>query len=100
MQISPEKAKEIMDSEKNVVVLDVRRKEEYALGHIKGALLIPHVDIEEEAENLLPDKEQKILVYCRSGYRSKLVENQLGGMGYTNVYEFGGILEWEYELVV
>jgi len=100
MQISPEKAKEIMDSEKNVIVLDVRREEEYANGHIEGAMLIPHVAIEEEAKSMLPNKEQKILVYCRSGYRSKLVENKLGNMGYTNVYEFGGILEWEYELVV
>lgn len=98
-QITPEKAKEIMDTQKNYVILDVRTAEEFQEGHIKGAILIPDYEIVEKAEEILTDKEQLILVYCRSGRRSKLASQELANLGYTNVKEFGGIIDWEYGIV-
>ena len=96
-QISQEEAKEIMDSMEEFVILDVRTKEEYDEKHIPGALLIPNEEILERAEAELPDKEMTILVYCRSGNRSKTASEKLAGLGYTNVLEFGGINTWTYE---
>ena len=96
-QISQEEAKEIMDSMKEFVILDVRTKEEYDEKHIPGAVLIPNEEILERAEAELPDKEMTILVYCRSGNRSKTASEKLAGLGYTNVLEFGGINTWTYE---
>ena len=97
MNITAQEAKEIMDTESNYVILDVRTQEEYDEGHIKDAILIPDYEIADRAESELNDKEQLILVYCRSGRRSKNAAKQLSDMGYTNVKEFGGIIDWPYE---
>ena len=98
-RISPEDAKAMMDSEVGYIVLDVRTEEEYAVGHIAGAILIPDYEITEKAESILRDKNQLILVYCRSGRRSKIASEELVKLGYTNVKEFGGIIDWPYEIV-
>ena len=97
--ITAAEAKEIMDTETGYVILDVRTEEEFAEGHIEGAILIPDYEITEKAEGILTDKDQKILVYCRSGRRSKLAAEALLALGYTNVWEFGGIIDWPYEIV-
>ena len=98
-QISQEKAKEIMDTETDYIILDVREQEEYDEAHIAGAILIPDHAIKEKAESVLTDKSQLILVYCRSGRRSKLASEDLADLGYTNVKEFGGIIDWQYGTV-
>ena len=98
MNITAEEAKAIMDSEKGYIILDVREQDEYAAGHIPGAILIPYTQIEEKADEMLPDKDQLILVYCRSGRRSKIAAEALVELGYTNILEFGGILDWPYEV--
>ena len=98
-QITPAEAKKIMDTEKNYIVLDVRTEEEYNEGHIEGAVLIPDYEINTKAESILKDKEQLLLVYCRSGRRSKLAAESLAALGYTNIKEFGGIIDWQYEIV-
>ena len=98
-QISPQEAKEIMDTEENVIILDVRTQEEYDSGHIKNAVCLPNEEISGEPE-ILPDKTQKILVYCRSGNRSKQAAGKLADMGYEKVLEFGGILDWPYQELV
>ena len=99
LNITAEEAKKLMDSEEGCIILDVRTREEYDRGHIPGAVLIPNTEIEAKAADLLPDKEQLILVYCRSGRRSKLAAQSLADLGYTNIREFGGILDWPYEVV-
>ena len=99
MNITAEEAKKLMDSEEGCIILDVRTREEYDQGHIPGAVLIPNTEIEAKAADLLPDKGQLILVYCRSGRRSKLAAQNLADLGYTNIREFGGILDWPYEVV-
>ena len=99
LNITAEEAKKLMDSEEGCIILDVRTREEYDQGHIPGAILIPNTEIEAKAADLLPDKEQLILVYCRSGRRSKLAAQSLAALGYTNIREFGGILDWPYEVV-
>lgn len=98
-QISGEQAKALMDSEKGYVIIDARTQEEFDGGHIPGAVLIPEYEIADRAEKELPDKNQLILVYCRSGRRSKIASQALVDLGYTNVKEFGGIIDWEYETV-
>lgn len=98
MNITAKQAKEIMDSRQDYIILDTRTQEEYEQGHIPGAILIPHDQIKESAESLLPDKDQLILVYCRSGRRSKLAAQDLLSLGYTNIKEFGGIIDWPYEV--
>ena len=98
MNITAEEAKRIMDSEEGCIILDVRTRAEYDEGHIPGAILIPNTEIEEKAENVLTDKDQMILVYCRSGRRSKLAAEILVELGYTNIREFGGIIDWPYEV--
>ena len=98
-QITPEEAKKIMDSGKEHIILDAREQDEFDEGHIPGAILIPYTEIENKAEELLPDKNIQILVYCRSGRRSKIASESLVGLGYTNVKEFGGIIDWPYEVV-
>ena len=98
-QITAEQAKTIMDTEKDYVIIDARTEEEFAEGHIENAILIPEYEIAERAEKELPDKEQLILVYCRSGRRSKIASEELVKLGYTNVKEFGGIIDWPYETV-
>ena len=97
-QISPKDAKRIMDSGEEYILLDVREQNEYDEGHIKGAVLIPYTEIEDRAESELLNKNEQILVYCRSGRRSKIAAESLVRLGYTNVKEFGGIIDWRYEI--
>ena len=98
-QISGAEAKALMDSESGYIILDAREQDEYDEGHIPGAILIPYGEIADRAEKELPDKDQLILVYCRSGRRSKIAAEELVKLGYTNVKEFGGIIDWKYEIV-
>ncbi len=98
-QITPAEAKALMDSESDYVILDVRTEEEFNEAHIEGAVLIPDYEISAKAESILTDKEQLILVYCRSGRRSKNAAKELATLGYTNVKEFGGIIDWPYKTV-
>jgi rhodanese-related sulfurtransferase len=98
IKISPAEAKEIMDNEETIV-LDVRTKQEYDQGHIEGSVLLPVDEISAKAEEVLKDKEAKILVYCRSGNRSATAAKTLIEMGYENVLDFGGIIDWPYEIV-
>ena len=97
-QITQEEAKQIMDTTNGYILLDTRTQEEYDQSHIPGALLIPHTEIAQRAADELPDKDQVILVYCRSGNRSKQASEALAELGYTNVKEFGGINTWPYEV--
>ena len=98
VNITAEEAKQIMDSEGGYIILDVRTQEEYDEGHIPGAIVISHEEISEKAEKMLTDKDQLILVYCRSGRRSKIAAEDLVELGYTNIKEFGGIIDWPYEV--
>ena len=98
-QITPEEAKKIMDSGEEHIILDTREQNEFDAGHIPGAILIPYTEIDNKAEEMLPDKDAQILVYCRSGRRSKIASESLAKLGYTNVKEFGGIIDWPYEVV-
>ena len=97
-QISQEEAKEMMDTQE-VIILDVREQDEYDSGHIPGAVLLPVGTINEEtASAVIPEKDDTVLVYCRSGNRSKTASEALAELGYTNIYEFGGINTWPYEI--
>ena len=96
--ISPIEAKEMMNTE-TCVVLDVRRLDEFITGHIKGAICLDNDDISTENPDVLPYYNTNILIYCRTGRRSKESAQKLINMGYTNVYEFGGIFDWPYEIV-
>ncbi len=98
-RITAEEAKNIMDTEDDFLLVDVRTQEEFDSGYIPGALLIPHTDIREKAPALLPDLDQKIIVYCRSGNRSEVATKALMDMGYTNVLDMGGINDWNYDIV-
>ena len=98
-QITAQEAKTIMDTENDYIIIDARTTEEFAEGHIENAILIPEYEIADRAEKELPDKEQLILVYCRSGRRSKIASEELVKLGYTNIKEFGGIIDWPYEVV-
>ena len=89
----------MMQDDDGHVIVDVRRADEYAQGHIPGAILIPNESIGTEKPEALPDMEQIILIYCRSGNRSKQAAQKLFDMGYTNIYEFGGINTWSGEIV-
>ena len=96
-QISQEEAKEMMDTQ-DVIILDVREQDEYDSGHIPGAVLLPVGTIDEEtAAEVIPEKDSTVLVYCRSGNRSKTASSALAELGYTNIYEFGGVNTWPYE---
>ena len=97
-KISPEKAKEMIDKT-SPILLDVRTQEEYDESHIEGAILLPDYEISEKAEELLTDKNAVILVYCRSGRRSALAAKALNELGYSQIYDFGGIIDWPYEVV-
>ena len=99
LQISPGEARELMEGDESFVLLDVRNEDEFEEGHIEGALLIPLDRIGELAPELIPDKEVLILVYCRSGRRSMEASQRLVDLGYTQVVDFGGILDWLYEVV-
>ena len=98
VNITAEEAKQIMDTEEGYIILDVRTQEEYDQGHIPGAVLIPNTEVEARAEDELLDQNQLILVYCRSGNRSKKAAEILVELGYTNIKEFGGIIDWPYEV--
>lgn len=98
-QITAKQAKKLMNTETDYIILDTRTEEEFAESHIENAILIPHYEIADRAEKELPDKGQLILVYCRSGNRSKQASQVLAELGYTNVKEFGGIIDWEYGTV-
>ena len=98
VNITAEEAKQIMDSEEGYIILDVRTQEEYDQGHIPGATQISHEEIAEKAEDVLTNKDQLILVYCRSGRRSKIAAEALVELGYTNIKEIGGISDWPYEV--
>ena len=97
-QISQDEAKEMMDSQE-VVILDVREQDEFDSGHIAGAVLLPVGSISEAtAAEVIPKKDSVVLVYCRSGNRSKTASEKLVELAYTKVYEFGGINTWPYEI--
>ncbi len=98
-QISQEEAKQMMKKDDGHVIVDVRRQDEYDAGHIPGAVLIPNESIGTERPEELPDLNQIILIYCRSGNRSKQAAQKLFDMGYTRIYEFGGIIDWTGEVV-
>ena len=97
-QISQEEAKQMMARDDGHIIADVCRQDEYDAGHIPGAILIPNESIGTEQPEQLPDKNQIILIYCRSGRRSKEAAQKLADMGYTNIYEFGGIIDWTGEI--
>lgn len=97
-QITQEDAKKLMDTETDYIILDVRTKEEYEESHIVGAVCVPNETISDTEPVELKDKEQLILVYCRSGNRSKQASEKLVSLGYSNIKEFGGISTWEYEV--
>ena len=97
--ITQEKAKEMMQADDGHIIVDVRRQDEYDSGHIPDAILIPNESIDIYQPKELPDLDQIILIYCRSGRRSKEAAQKLVDMGYTNIYEFGGIIDWDGEIV-
>ena len=97
-RITMDEATRMMETESDYVILDVRRPDEYAEGHIPGAINVANESIGTEEIPELPDKDQLILVYCRSGRRSKEASEKLVKLGYTNVVEFGGILDWTGEM--
>ena len=97
-RISMEEAKKMMEMDDGHVIVDVRTEEEYSSGHIPGAICIPNETIYKDRPSALPDLDQVILIYCRSGNRSKRSARMLYEMGYTNVYEFGGIIDWDGEI--
>ena len=96
--ISMAEAKEIFETEGDYIILDVRRADEFAAGHIPGAINIANEDIGTVEPEQLPDKTQTIYVYCRSGNRSKQASEKLVNMGYENIIEFGGIIDWTGEI--
>ena len=98
-QITMQQAVEMMEKEENYIILDVRTHEEFTAGHIPGAIVIPNETIGTEEITRLPDKDQLIMVYCRSGNRSKQASDKLVKLGYTNIVEFGGINSWPGETV-
>ena len=96
-KITAEEAKNRMDSDDTIIILDVKTQEEYEESHIPGAILIPNESIGTEKQEQLPDMDQEILVYCRSGNRSAQAAKKLVEAGYTQIYDFGGIMDWPYE---
>ena len=97
-QITPKEAKQLMSEEEGYIILDVRTQEEYAAGHIPGAICVPNETIGSESPTELPEKDQLILVYCRSGRRSRQAAEKLANLGYTNIKEFGGIIDWDGDI--
>lgn len=98
-RISAKQARQMMEQTEGYILLDVRTEPEFREKRIEGAMLLPDYDIAARAEQELPDKQAVILVYCRTGRRSELAARQLMAMGYTQVYDFGGIVEWPYQTV-
>ncbi len=97
-KLSQEEAKRQLDSEENIVLIDVRDKAEFAQGHIEGAINIPMAIVSDEIENEVPNKDQKIFVNCLSGGRSKASCSLIEAKGYTNVHDIGGVMSWSYGL--
>ena len=97
-QINMDEAVTMMAQETGYIILDVRRADEFATGHIPGAINVANESISTDEIPELPDKNQLIMVYCRSGRRSKEAAEKLDKMGYTNIVEFGGILDWKGEI--
>lgn len=97
-QISQEEARTMMESEDGHIVVDVRRQDEYDSGHIPGAVCIPNESIGEVPPAELSDPDQVVLIYCRTGRRSKEAAQKLADLGYSNIYEFGGIVDWTGEI--
>ena len=95
--LTPSQALEKMQANPNAIILDVRTQEEFGQERIPGAVLLPDFELEAKAAEVLPDKDALILIYCRSGRRSNIAANLLTSMGYTNVFDFGGILSWPYD---
>ena len=98
-RMTMQEAMEMMATEEKYIILDVRTQQEYAAGHIPGAIVIPNETIGKEEIPQLPDKDQLIMVYCRSGNRSRQASDKLVKLGYTNIVEFGGIIDWPGEIV-
>lgn len=98
-KISAEEAKQKIDENKDVIIVDVRTPEEYAEKHLEGAINIPNETIADRQPEQLPDQDAEILVYCRTGVRSKQASDKLVEMGYQNIYDMGGIADWPYETV-
>ena len=98
-KITAERAKEIMDETDSWILLDVRTDEEFESKRIEGAILIPDYEISSRVENEISDKDSVILIYCRSGRRSAIAAHEMVDMGYTNVYDFGGIIDWPYDTI-
>jgi len=96
-RITPEQAKEMLDNNEDIILLDVRTEDEFKEKRIPGAILLPDFMITDSASEVLPDKNAIILIYCRSGRRSENAARELIDMGYKNVYDFGGIIDWEFE---
>lgn len=97
--INMDEAAAMMEAEPDHIIVDVRTAEEFAQGHIPGAINVPNEEIGTEQPDLLPDKEQLIMIYCRSGIRSKQASQKLVDMGYSNIVEFGGIIDWPGDIV-
>lgn len=100
VSITMEEAKNVFENQGDYIILDVRREDEFAEGHIPGAINVPNEDIQDIEPSQLPDKNQTIYVYCRSGNRSKQAASKLVAMGYTNIIEFGGIMDWTGKIEV
>ncbi|WP_026393655.1 rhodanese-like domain-containing protein [Acetobacterium malicum] len=98
-KITAAEAKVMIDGGEDLVILDVRTQEEYDQGHIENAVLIPDTEISAKAPTVLADQNQTILVYCRTGRRSAEAAKKLVDLGYTHIYDFGGIVDWPYEVV-
>ena len=98
MKLAPSVAKASLDDDSDIILLDVRTEEEYNELHIPGSILIPVNELEERAPDELPDKEAVIFIYCRSGNRSRTAAYKLLEMGYTQVYDIGGIIDWPYDV--
>ena len=96
-RLTPSQARAKMDAHPDAIILDVRTQDEFDTQRIPGAILLPDFEVEARAASVLPDRDALILIYCRSGRRSLNSANLLASMGYTNVYDFGGILDWPYE---
>lgn len=97
--ITPEEAKERLDSDEAIILVDVRTKEEFDSGHIEGAVLLPVDQIQKNAADMFPDKDAVYFVYCRSGSRSGVATAMMVELGYQNVFDLGGIIDWPYEVV-
>lgn len=95
--ITAKEAYEEMQEDDSIVIVDVRREDEYETGHVPGAILIPNETIGTEEPELLPDKDARIFIYCRSGNRSAQAAKKLAALGYTDITDFGGIMDWPYE---